>query len=241
MKEKIKITKSCNEDWNKMEIVGNCRFCSICEKNVMDFTTSSKYDILKKLKDNKNICGRINLYQIKEINSRKLRTRISPRWVIALGLGTFLGISEPVRAQTQKEKIELKEKRTDTITNEKSTNKIVRKGIVVDQDDLPLPGVHISLKGTEINTQSDFDGNFLFEIPKDSITSESRILFQYFSFTTQEIELSKIASFSRITMTADAKYYNEVVVTGKLCTHRSNIFTRISGFFSKLFGGKTCH
>ena len=33
-------------------------------------------------------------------------------------------------------------------------------GNVVDQNDVPLPGVNILVKGTTTGTQSDFDGNY---------------------------------------------------------------------------------
>ena len=43
-------------------------------------------------------------------------------------------------------------------------------GTVVDEDNLPLPGVKILIKGTDIGTQSDFDGNFKINVP-DSLNT----------------------------------------------------------------------
>ena len=51
-------------------------------------------------------------------------------------------------------------------------------GTVTDQNDIPLPGVNILVKGTTSGTQSDFDGNY-------SITAISGdvLVFSYFGTT----------------------------------------------------------
>ena len=38
------------------------------------------------------------------------------------------------------------------------------KGVVTDQDNMPLPGASIVVKGTAIGTQTDFDGNYDIEV-----------------------------------------------------------------------------
>lgn len=42
-------------------------------------------------------------------------------------------------------------------------------GVLVDEDGIPLPGQKVMIKGTEIGTTTDFDGNFCLIIPKDKI------------------------------------------------------------------------
>ncbi|MBI1837877.1 MAG: energy transducer TonB [Flavobacteriia bacterium] len=59
---KIKIQQPCPEDWNNMKIGLIARHCIKCDKNVIDFTTKSKLEIIEYLLNhpNETICGRIN-------------------------------------------------------------------------------------------------------------------------------------------------------------------------------------
>jgi hypothetical protein len=72
----------------------------------------------------------------------------------------------------------------DMVTIEEST--IIIKG-TVKEGSLPLPGANIIVKGTEIGTQTDFDGNYIIEAPIDAIISVQSI-----GFEQQEIQLSNI-------------------------------------------------
>lgn len=66
MKPKIHIPSPCSEDWSKMKIVHQARFCGSCTKNVMDFTQMTREEILTYLLENhnKNVCGHINRSQL---------------------------------------------------------------------------------------------------------------------------------------------------------------------------------
>ena len=41
---------------------------------------------------------------------------------------------------------------------------IVVKGVVSDENGMPLPGASVSVKGTSNGTQTDFDGNYSIEV-----------------------------------------------------------------------------
>lgn len=58
---KVNIPNPCSEDWNKMKIGVHSRFCDSCAKNVMDFTTKTRQEILEYLLENhgKRVCGRV--------------------------------------------------------------------------------------------------------------------------------------------------------------------------------------
>lgn len=78
MKPKITIPKPCNENWNEMTPTEKGAFCSLCSKEVKDFTKSSDQEIMSVIENSKNeICGHISTkqlnrpLQIKEINLRK--------------------------------------------------------------------------------------------------------------------------------------------------------------------------
>lgn len=65
-KIKISITEPCHEDWNKMLPDEKGKFCNLCSKSVIDFTTKSQTEISTYLIQNsdKKICGRFKKSQL---------------------------------------------------------------------------------------------------------------------------------------------------------------------------------
>lgn len=58
---KLAIKEPCHEDWNKMKIGMHSRHCAVCVKNVFDFTTMNRAEIITHLLSNPNesVCGRM--------------------------------------------------------------------------------------------------------------------------------------------------------------------------------------
>lgn len=84
------------------------------------------------------------------------------------------------------------------------------KGKVVSKSDgLPLPGAHITVKGTKINTLSDFDGNFTILLPED----KSVLVISYVGYKTQEITVNGNATIN-IVLEETSTSLEEVVVVG---------------------------
>ncbi len=65
----FKIPEPCSEDWNQMTPSAKGRFCSSCEKTVMDFTEMSSFEISNYLKENvhNGVCGRIFKSQLDRV------------------------------------------------------------------------------------------------------------------------------------------------------------------------------
>lgn len=63
---KINIPHPCHEDWSKMKIGVDSRFCNHCTKHVIDFTNKSREEILTYLLENydKKVCGRMRTSQL---------------------------------------------------------------------------------------------------------------------------------------------------------------------------------
>jgi TonB-linked SusC/RagA family outer membrane protein len=80
-------------------------------------------------------------------------------------------------------------------------------GTVSDNTGAPLPGVSISVKGTQTNTQSDFDGKFNIKASPTQI-----LIFSFIGMKTQEIIANK-SSFT-ISLKDDSVELESVVVTG---------------------------
>ena len=82
-------------------------------------------------------------------------------------------------------------------------------GLVVDENNQPLPGANVLEKGTTRGTQADFDGNFTI-----NITDENAILVvSYIGFKTREITVGNQTELT-IIMEASTAGLEEVVVIG---------------------------
>lgn len=85
------------------------------------------------------------------------------------------------------------------------------RGVVVDKDNLPLPGVAVVIKSTTSGTVTDIDGNFTFtteqSLPITLVTS-------FLGYKSQEIDVYEASEIIRITLSEDINYLDEVVVVG---------------------------
>ncbi len=81
-------------------------------------------------------------------------------------------------------------------------------GSIVDDQGVPLPGANVLLKGTNIGTQSDFDGIYSIEAEQGQT-----LVFSYIGFQSQSITVGSSATIN-VTMQSDASQLEEVVVVG---------------------------
>lgn len=95
---------------------------------------------------------------------------------------------------------------TTTITTQQNLKKVT--GSVVDEQNLPLIGVNILVKGSTVGTVTDFDGNFQLEVPANSV-----LKFSFIGYVEQEIVVGNESTFN-IVLKEDVQGLNEVVVVG---------------------------
>lgn len=105
------------------------------------------------------------------------------------------------------------------------------KGTVLDETDLPLPGVNVVLKGTSVGTTTDYDGKFEFPI---NLEVNDVLVFSYIGYDTKEykIEASEIDTID-VTIVFDAtdiELMGDVVVGGAYKSKR-NIFQKFFALF----------
>ena len=84
-------------------------------------------------------------------------------------------------------------------------------GKLTDENNAPIVGVNISLKGTNVGTSSDAQGNYKVSIP--ATQSNATLVFSYIGFTTKELQVRN-QSVINVTLTDDTKELSEVVVVG---------------------------
>src|SRR6187402_3935105 len=87
------------------------------------------------------------------------------------------------------------------------------QGVVKKEQDSPIEGVNIVLKGTTNSSTTDVDGNFSIEAETLPFT----IIVQYLGYTTKEIKINELPTVAKplqITIsTGEEKVLSEVVVT----------------------------
>lgn len=97
-------------------------------------------------------------------------------------------------------------------SNANSTKKIVMySGTVVDNEDLPLVGVNVVVKGSKpiVGTTTDLDGNFKISMPEGKFTLE----FSFVGMKTQEIYVQNTNKL-KVRMQEDTELLEATVVTG---------------------------
>jgi len=87
--------------------------------------------------------------------------------------------------------------------------KRVLRGTVVDEQNDPLVGVTVSIKGTNSRVSTNRDGKFSIEIPTDKTT----LLFNYVGMSQKEVTLTDKNDIV-VSMNNDNKVLNEVIVVG---------------------------
>ncbi|MBN2236960.1 MAG: TonB-dependent receptor [Bacteroidales bacterium] len=96
-------------------------------------------------------------------------------------------------------------------------------GVVISSDDnLPLPGASIVLKGTSIGTMTNIDGEFSFEVPVDATTIE----ISYVGYEKVEVELTGQPLYISLNVLANS--LDEFVVVG----YGTQKITKVSGSVS---------
>jgi len=82
------------------------------------------------------------------------------------------------------------------------------KGRVVDEDDNPLPGVNVLVKGSTLGTVTDEEGSFSLSIPN----ADAVLVFSFIAYASQEVGVGT-QSVINVVMRPDVQSLTEVVVT----------------------------
>lgn len=117
----------------------------------------------------------------------------------------FKRINENIHVSMgDKPKRRLKEKFLTEIVWEKEIS-----GKVTDENGAELPGVNVLVKGTDIGTITDVNGNFSLKAPDDA----SVLVFSYVGYITEEVEIEG-RSVVNLSLTPDLSTLSEVVIVG---------------------------
>ncbi|GAB3774613.1 TonB-dependent receptor [Spirosoma horti] len=97
-------------------------------------------------------------------------------------------------------------------------------GRVTDEKDEALPGVSVILKGTQRGTVTDADGRYKLDVPDNGST----LVFSFVGYLSQEVRIGNQTSVN-ISLKADSKVLDEIVVIGYGTTKKSDLTGAVSG------------
>jgi TonB-linked SusC/RagA family outer membrane protein len=95
-------------------------------------------------------------------------------------------------------------------------------GVISDDDANPLPGVNVFIKGTNVGTATDFDGNYSI-----SVNTGDVLLFSFVGFSSQEVTVGDENTID-VSMVTDYANLDEVVITGYGSTRKKDLVSSIA-------------
>lgn len=164
----IQIPSPCTENWDEMAADEQGKFCSHCQKTVIDFSKMNDAQVYDYFKSNTSFCGRFRNTQLDRIieEPKPVLKRLFHFYSKAAAIFfTFFSFKNfQASAQTHQPKIENFAQSADEIHPEK----ITIEGVITDDADLPVDSVAIFFDHVRVTTSDRF-GNYLFEIENTSL------------------------------------------------------------------------
>jgi len=195
----ITIPKPCHEDWNKMNATEKGKFCGVCAKEVIDFTSNSDEEIVKHFTNHGNTCGRFHETQLnrKLIVDRKKRNHwlsYAASFLLPITLFSQEVKKEPSKTPktVQTNPKNFKSLQIGSLHKQGEVSRVIQNdsitvsGTITDDTGLPLPATAISVKGTSYGVAADFNGNYSIKVKKNDV-----LVISYVGFESKEIKVSK--------------------------------------------------
>lgn len=210
----IQIPEPCSEDWNQMTPLEKGRFCAVCEKEIYDFSTYTKQELINRIKESDKLCGRIpvkflntelndDLYEAKGFRFNGLVATFVN--LLILTAATTLQAQEKRATEQLSFRMDQSKNENESILNQER----VLKGVVVDEEKNPLPGAVVTIFDTEYKVETDVFGKFELVIPEDS-GKQLDLSVSFIGLDTQIINVTDFETILEIVMVEEV--VEEVVV-----------------------------
>ncbi|MGJ1364354.1 SusC/RagA family TonB-linked outer membrane protein [Sphingobacterium spiritivorum] len=112
--------------------------------------------------------------------------------------------------------------------NDQSANQQILNGRVIDENNQPIAGVSVTLKGSSSGTRTDEKGNFQIA----GVSENTILVFSYVGYLTQEVAVGAKSVFE-IVLKKDEKAIGEVVVIGYGSQSRASVTGAVSSVSGK--------
>lgn len=227
-KTTLSITTPCSEKFDNFLQTEKGGFCATCQKEVIDFRNWPDEAIANHFKNTTHkTCGFFAEEQLKSYSHSNVQEITPTKSYFNLGIASFSLLSllaaGTATAQT-KEKAEIVQTPNQQKENPQ-TEGILVKGVVSD-DVAPLPGINVVVKGTNIGTETNFDGEFTFPI---SLKKGDVLIVSFIGYKTKEVIVSE-ASIS-VKLSPDETLLLGEVAVAKEYHSKPSFFQRIRNWF----------
>jgi hypothetical protein len=182
----ITVPKPCHEKWSKMTPDGSGRYCSSCNKTVVDFSNFTDKELVEYILKHPRGCGSFDNRQLNRTLIIPTENNNSFFSKALLGTALFAGIASHSEAQANKESLPFIQVPVPTISSEtanknsiQDTSHVVKGTVVNSKTKRPLGYVSLTMKAANYTTTTETDsaGNFTFYIPenlrKETVTIET--------------------------------------------------------------------
>ncbi|SIQ26179.1 carboxypeptidase-like regulatory domain-containing protein [Maribacter ulvicola] len=236
----IAVNEPCKEKFSNFSKTEKGGFCQSCEKEVIDFTNFSDHELINYLNSgNKKACGMFKASQLKTYETYSLQTMNNSMLHKGIAMMSFslLALCATEAKGQETASIEPPIEVVSTAIKggipyvEIIQEKYTLTGTIVDENNEPLPGVNVVLKGTAVGTQTNFDGKFKF--PQQLAANDILVL----SFLGYETKTYKVVASANSNIDIDITFdeydmvlMGDIVIEGTYSSKR-NIFQKIGGVF----------
>lgn len=218
----ISIPSPCHENWDAMTPADKGRFCSSCQKNVIDFTNSSDREIASVLKNTDNTCGRFSVTQLnRDLVVPKEKSTI---WIAAsAAIISLLTIgNHTISAQTPvntEQHISETDEIVGKVAPTSAPERNLISGVVSEKNEGVLPAANIQNANTMSNTQTDINGNFSIKA-----AIGDRLIVTYVGITSKEIIVTSESPKIIVEMESMGLIYTKRNFFGRVFHSIGNIF-----------------
>lgn len=206
----LSIENPCHEQWSDFTPTANGGFCSSCSKNVVDFTKMSDAEVLAFFTNKPaNTCGRLRTDQLKSYSFQTAPTFNPGLTLLKAG---FLSLMFALVAKESSANV-IPQAASSVYIEETAYLQIdgqriaveerIVKGVVRDDDNQPMAGVSIYLKGSTDGTVTDADGKF--EFPR-KLKEGDVLMVSFIGYKTMEYTITA-ETVDAIEITLSAAYY----------------------------------
>jgi len=240
---RISVKKPCLEKFENFSKTSDGGYCESCQEEVIDFTSMSSIELQSYFNAaNTKTCGRFKTSQLKTYETMK--TNINSNRLFSQGIA-IMGFSllslcavsnvqaQDVASNSQMQQTEISAEQSTMVLGRiaRAIEAYIVTGTVLDEENIPLEGVNVVLKGSTFGIVTDYNGKF--EFPK-TLEVGDILVFSYIGFEAKEYTVVESSSETiDITINfdfSDVELMGAVAVDGTYKTKR-NIFQKFIALF----------
>jgi hypothetical protein len=226
----LSIPRPCSQKWSSFQKTAEGGFCGSCQKVVVDFTSMSDEQIVSYFKSRpSHTCGKFRPAQLTQYplysNTTHFLRAPSLLKVAALSLGFLFG-SRETTANIHHQRVEVSET-AGAQHHYSPLLKTVTGRVIMKDDDSPMPGVNVVVRGTTRGTVTDSDGYFTLT----DLNEGDVLVLSFIGFVTKEYKIT-----DRIPETFTMEFEMLSDITGEVnvqgvYSSKPGLWTRIKNLF----------